>query len=69
MVSNSEKSDLSICFLVCVRLLLCPFSPISFPKDLCVTFISLTSKLNNPFPPQFDMILGKLENDGSRKVS
>lgn len=47
---------------------LCPLTSVFFPKELCVMFISLISKLNKSFSPQFDMILGKLENDGSRKV-
>lgn len=59
---------LTVTVLISVSLCLVCAPSMFFPKELCVMFISLISKLNKSFPPQFDMILGKLENDGSRKV-
>lgn len=46
------------------------FLPSFISRELWLMCISLSSKWSKLFlSPQFDMILGKLENDGSRKVS
>lgn len=57
-------------FLVYVRLLPPPLFPSPLlSQELWIMCVSLSGKLSKLFlSPQFDMILGKLENDGSRKV-